>query len=422
MIRSRFILAGGVLGAIIAGGLVFDYARDPVLISVSEYFGEAEEREKTPEERHAEAKERSENRRGVYMTYDVAADGGRAATRLREDILKLIDETELNAVVIDVKETKGTMISDGLAETVQTFRKKGIWTIARMTMMRDNSQTAPHPEFYIRRANGAFWRDNHGHMWLDPSHPGVLEYNLREVKRAIDIGFDEIQYDYVRFPSDGNMKDIVYPSYRPPLQKYEAIRDFLASMEQELRVYKPEIILSADLFGYVAMQAEDLTIGQRLVDIGDSVDYISLMVYPSHYYAGFYTPADPVRGLASIFIPYKDPDPKKVVSSNPYEIIYRSMLIADDVLSGRATTTKDGSFMTATSTPNASAHIRAKMRPWLQDFDLGVDKARGIYYDAAKVRGEIKAADDAGTSGWLLWNPSNVYTAEALQRVSVGAE
>lgn len=408
-------ITGFVLGALFIGGLVFDYTRAPRIIS-EDGLGRTKS-EKTIEERIAEAKLKSENRKGVYMTYDVAADKGVAARRLRNAIMKLMDETELNAVVIDVKETGGTMISDELKKTLDEFHQRGAWVIARMTMMRDNSQVTSHPEYYIKRTDGGFWRDNHGHAWMDPASKDVWAYQAGEVKKAIDLGFDEIQFDYVRFPSDGNMKNIAYPVYDPKTPKYETIKGFLEFMNQELRRYKPDIILSADLFGYVAVQTEDLNIGQRLVDIADSVDYISLMVYPSHYYAGFYIKPDAERNLPALFIPYKDADTAKVASARPYPIVHRSMLFAEDVLTKKiiATSTQaDGTIATTTTVIKP----KVKMRPWLQDFDLGVDKARGIYYDAAKVREQIRAAEDAGTSGWLLWNASNVYTTEALKKRS----
>ena len=374
--------------------------------------------QKTIEERIQEAKEKSQNVKAVYMTYGVAADRGAPATRLRNSILKLVEETEINAVVIDVKESSGVTTSKSLKETVDEFHQKGAWVIARMTMMRDNSQVKNHPEYYIQTKSGELWKDNHKNHWLDPANQDMWRYQADAVKKAIDLGFDEIQYDYVRFPSDGNMKDIAYPVYDVSVPRYVVIRDFLHYMNGELKSYKPEIILSADLFGYVAVMTEDLTIGQRLVDIGDSVDYISLMVYPSHYYSGFYVGKDYARDLPSLYIPYKDKDVTKVASNHPYEIIYRSMLIGQDVLLGKNPFAKPKPHATstsATSTPETTKPISgAKMRPWLQDFNLGADTSRGIYYDVTKVRDQINAANDAGTSGWLLWNPSNVYTRSAL--------
>lgn len=411
MIRKSVIV--GVLFLLLGAGVLFDYFRMPSVAMLVQNDDAARPREKTAEERVAEAKQRSENRKGVYMTYDVAADRGAAANRLRNNILKLMDETEINAVVIDVKETKGTMISENLRETVKAVHEKNGWAIARMAMMRDGSQVKTHPEYYIRRGDGSFWRDNQGNAWMDAASRDVWAYQAGEAKKAIDLGFDEIQFDYVRFPSDGNMKDIKYPVHDVKKPKYEAIRDFLAYMKKELKSYKPEIILSADLFGYVAVMTEDLSIGQRLVDMQDSIEYISLMVYPSHYYSGFYIPADKERNLPAVNIPYRGAA-AQVASSQPYPIIYRSMLIAGDIMTERiiATTTIDG---VATTTVTIKKPY-AKMRPWLQDFDLGVDKSRGIYYDAAKVRAQIQAAEDAGTSGWLLWSPTNVYTIEALKK------
>lgn len=412
--NSRSLVVALLVGAGITGGLLFDYVRTPSLVATTETpEGEPLKKEKTVEERIAEARKKSQNRKGLYMTYDVAADQGVAAKRLRNAIIKILDETEINAVVIDTKENQGTMISENLKETVGTLHEHNAWVIARMTMFRDNSQMKKHPEFYAKRLDGSFWLDNHKNGWLDASDPLAWEYERDEVKKVIDCGFDEVQFDYVRFPSDGNMSAIHYPSYDVKRPKYEVIKGFLSYMKKELKVYKPEIILSADLFGYVAVQTEDLSIGQRLIDVADSVDYISLMVYPSHYYSGFYVPNDAERNLPSIFIPYKDPDATKVVSSQPHPIIYRSLLAAEDMLTKKiiATSTAPDGTVATTTTKIAPT---VKMRPWLQDFDLGVDKARGIYYDAAKVRAEIDAADAAGASGWLLWNPSNVYTVEAL--------
>lgn len=413
----RFFGIVGLLGALFIGGLTFDYIRAPRVADRENELGElsAVQKEKTLEERVAEAKQKSENRKGVYVTYGVAADEGAGATRLRNSLFTLLDETELDAVVIDVKEAGGTMLSDGLRKTVNKLREKDVWTIARMTMFRDNSQIAEHPHWYIKRKNGAFWRDRGGNAWLDPSNSDVWDYQLREAKKAIDYGFDEIQFDYVRFPSDGDMNDIVYPTYESQTAKYEIIKNFVAFMNRGLKTKKPEIILSADLFGYVAIQTEDLNIGQRLVDIADSVDYISFMVYPSHYYAGFYISADKERNIPSLYLPYKHASTSLVVSNNPYPVIYRSMLNAGDTLTKKIVATSTNADGTIATTTTIKKHS-VRMRPFLQDFNLGVDTARGIYYDAAKVRAEIQAAEDAGTSGWLLWNASNVYTKEALDK------
>lgn len=382
-------------------------------------LGETKAEEKTgvrralsSEERVKRAKERSENVRGLYMTAVVANDEGRAASGLREKIISLVDATEVNAVVIDVKETGGREITPNLRPLLDSLKAKNVWTIARIAALRDNSQTKERPEYYLKRPDGKIWRDNKGNAWLDPMSPAARGYLAEFSKEVIDLGFDELQYDYIRFPSDGDTKIIAYPAYRPDaMPKYEALKDFFAFLNREMKTYKPEIILSADLFGQVVLEKEDLGIGQRLEDIGAYFDYVSLMLYPSHFYSGFYVPADPSRGLAAISLPYRAKNPSETVVAKAYDVVYRSLLSAEDTLSG-----KNMATTSATSTIAVTFKARAKLRPWLQDFDLGADTSRGIYYDAKAVRAQIDAARAAGASGWLLWSPTNTYTEAALER------
>lgn len=429
------------LGLLAAGGfLVFDYfrpgemvANDPakLLAALS-----SKETKKSVAELIREAKEKSQNVKGVYMTSGVANDAGRAATKLRNDIIKLLETTELNAVVIDIKETDGGLVvTERLGELVSDLRQKGIWVIARQAVFKDSSREKTHPQWYLKNKSGKIWRDRRGGSWLDPASVGVWDYQIAAAKAASDIGFDEVQFDYIRFPSDGNVADIVYPFYKTAQLKYEVLREFFKYVHDELKAHRPELIVSADLFGYVALEKTDLGIGQRLEDIGENFDYVSLMVYPSHYYSGFEAAPDPERNLAAVFYPYRSKDISQVVSSNPYNIVYRTLLIADDVLAGRVATATDpidkssrlkpglgeiGKVATSSISPLSPASStlpprRARLRPWLQDFDLGVDSSRGIIFDVKKVRAQIDAAEAAGSSGWLLWSPNNVYTKEALK-------
>lgn len=411
-------IALGILVAVVlaGGGFVLFAVRQPDGIITRFDWGAPAREARLLAERIRAAEERSENVRGVYMTSVVANDRGRAATRLREGILELLDETELNAVVIDVKEVDdGLVITDELRGLIQKLHGKDVWVIAREVVFKDSSQEREHPEWYLRRKNGSIWRDNRGGSWLDPASPDVWRYQLLVAEAASDAGFDEIQFDYIRFPSDGNIADIVYPAYDGRLPRYEVLRSFFAYVSGELGAYRPELILSADLFGYVAIHEADLGIGQRLQDIGESFDYVSLMVYPSHYYSGFEVPADPGRNLPALYYPYRAADASRTAVAHPYDVIYRSLLIAEDVLSGRATSSDAVATSTPAASPTEETKRRAKLRPWLQDFDLGVDSNRGIRYDAAKVRAQIDAAEAAGTSGWLLWSAGNVYTREALK-------
>lgn len=423
----RLLSAGMFVGlalALAGGFLAYDYVREPTLqissvLKNGERVHEGAELsvpEKTLEERIAEAYERSQNRKGVYMTAAVANDRGSAGTRLRNSILDLIRATELNAVVIDVKDAPGMEISKNLAPLIETLKQEDIWTIARFTVMRDNSQVMAHPDWYLyRKDTGAVWRDNHKHGWFDPARFEVQAYTAELAKKIIDIGFDEIQFDYIRFPSDGDIQNSAYPFYNAKSHgpKYKVMAGFFKYLHNELKSYKPEIILSADLFGYVASRGNDFGIGQRLEDLESNFDYISFMLYPSHYYSGFYMAADVGRGLPDVYYPYRSASTTNVVSNKPYEVVHRSILFAEDFLAGklaRATTTAAKESKEA----NVSNVTKVKFRPFLQAFDLRADTKRGIYYDAAKMRAQIQAAEDAGASGWLLWNPSNVYNTAAL--------
>ncbi|KKU52773.1 MAG: hypothetical protein A3H69_05375 [Candidatus Sungbacteria bacterium RIFCSPLOWO2_02_FULL_47_9] len=389
-----------------------------------------EPKPKTREELIADALLNSQYVKGVYMTADVANDQGVAARRLRGDIEDLLKTTELNGVVIDVKEAKGSQVTSNLKPLIDELKAQGVWTIARMAVFPDSSQTKEHPEYYVKNRNtGAFWKDSAGRLWMDPASPAAREYLAAFAMSVIDLGFDELQFDYIRFPSDGDVKSIIYPAYDPKTPKYTVLKSFFEFMNKNLKDYKPDIILSADLFGYVATQANDLGIGQRMEDVGSNFDYVSFMLYPSHYYAGFTMPADPSRSLPKISYPYRSKNVSQVVSNQPYDVVYRSLVFAQDFLAGKISTTTFANLhagarlgtTTASTTPagaNATSTPRsvARMRPWLQDFDLGADTSRGIVYDAAKVKAQIKAAEDAGASGWLLWNARNVYTEEALKK------
>lgn len=442
-------IAAFAIGVIAVGGvLIVNFATSSSIqqsASVVEGGSEAALPKPTPEELLKDALLRSQSIKGVYMTAVVANDPGRAATKLRNDILHLADTTELNAVVVDVKETDGTFLPESLPDFISQLHQKNIWAIARLVVFNDTVQARTHPEMALKRAGGKLWLDRRKNAWLDPASPEAQEYIVRVAKQAIDYGFDEIQFDYIRFPSDGDVENIVYPVFTPKTKlKYEVLRDFFAYANRELKSYRPQIILSADMFGYVATQQNDLGIGQRMEDLGDAFDHISFMLYPSHFYNGFQARADLARGLAELYFPYRSQDITRVASNHPYDIVYRSLLTASDFLAGKevfaeATTTtaatppprpslpdEDGkepplikgssgvAGHAATTTVVTRSH--AKLRPWLQAFDLGADTSRGIYYTAEMVRAQIQASEDAGASGWLLWNPSNVYDAAALEK------
>ncbi len=384
---------------------------------------------RTKEELIADALERSKEIKGLYMTADVASDKGAGATRLRNELIHLADTTEINGLVIDVKEVCGPDYNEAnLKELLDTLHQKNIWAIARIVTFKDASQVEVHPDWYLQRSSpksapdpclrkkhllikspdgkkpeSSLWRDNSGGYWMDPASRGAREYVVGLAKKMIDMGFDEIQFDYVRFPSDGDVQIAKYPSWDGKTPKYVVMKDFFQFVNKNLKAYKPDIILSADLFGYASIRAGDVGIGQRLDDVGDNFDYVSFMVYPSHYYSGLYLPGDPSRNLAAVNLN------KTQVRVHPDIVVGRSELAARDFLDGR-----DGTSTTATTTLVSRSRVR--LRPWLEDFFHEADQAAGRPYGTQKVRLQVDAVEKVEKHGWLLWSAANVYSEGALTR------
>ena len=344
------------------------------------------------------AKEKSSKVRGVYLNEFIANSQTPIASKTRQDIVKLLDETGLNSVVIDIKEAYGPNLSLSLKTFINELHRKDAWVIARIVVFRDASLTNEKPHWYLTTTTDAtstdsgqatstmvLWQDNASQYWLDPKNEEVRNYLIEFSKKAVDYGFDELQFDYIRYPDD-------YDEVTGQ-EKIAWIGDFFAKLSQSLREYKPSVILSVDIFGYVATQFQSYEIGQRLVDAGRYFDYLSFMLYPSHFYGGFRVPPDSARQLPALYFPYQDETTTStahLVSNNPYNVIFRSVLQAYDYF--------------------ALFGLPAKIRPWLQDFNLKADTERGIFYDAEKIKAQIQAAEDAGTAGWLLWNSANIYT------------
>lgn len=349
----------------------------------------------------SEARERSSQVKGIYINEFVAGSQTPFAKTYRENIEKMLDETDLNGVVIDIKENAGPNLSNSLKTFISELHQKNVWVIARICAFRDSSLREEKPEWYLKdsaaTSSDNIWRDPAGASWLDASSTEVQAYIIDFSKKAIDFGFDELQFDYIRFPSDGKLKNIVYPFYDGKTEKYEVIGGFFSKLSQDLRGYKPSIILSADLFGYLATQYQSFDIGQRLLDAGKFLDYLSFMLYPSHFYGGFSADYDAKRELPSLDFPYEAADITTVAPNNPYPVILRSVLSSLDYLSAYG--------------------LGAKVRPWLQDFNLSYDLARGILYDAEKIKAQIQGAQDAGSAGWLLWNSANIYTGDAVKKI-----
>ena len=317
--------------------------------------------------------------KGVYLT---AWNAGNPD--FLQSILDLIDRTELNAVVVDVKDDSGrvTITTDEAtaqaAGAVRPFipdpraftrdlHSRGIYAIARIVAFKDPIVAPVHPDWAVQQAGGGIWRDWNGVAWLNPYNREAWDYVVRVARAAAEAGFDEIQFDYVRFPTDGDLNATRYPGAdgRPYEQ---VVAEFLAYARQQLAPLG--VLVSADVFGLVTSVQDDMGIGQRLEESAAAVDYLSPMLYPSHYEKGN-------LGL---------PNPNAM----PYETVYRSLVDARERIGA------------------AGLGSRTAVRPWLQDFSLGHP------YGPAEVRAQIQATYDAGYTSWLLWNAANVYTEGAL--------
>lgn len=341
--------------------------------------------------------------KAIYMTSCVAG-----TPSIRNKLVQLIEDTEINSVVIDIKDYSGRLsfISEDpvlkealstncyapdMKEFVESLHKKGIYVIGRISVFQDQHLIKAHPEFAIKRASdGGIWKDHKGLSFTDPSSKGVWDYIVLISKESYALGFDELNFDYVRFPSDGNMKDITFMSSGTK-SKPEALRDFFAYLNKSLKPMGA--VLSADLFGMTTTNTDDLNIGQVLENALPYFDYIAPMVYPSHYPAGFMGFANPAE--------------------KPYEVIKFSMDAA--VKRTIATTTVVAMLgerpISTTTKPflyKKEAFDLQKIRPWLQDFNLGAT------YTAEMVQKQIQATYDSGLNSWMLWNASNRYTRGAL--------
>ena len=436
--------------AVILGGAVFfvsqihpskEFSAGASAISATNPSASPTASEKPIEERIKEAEEKSSNIKGVYMTAEVASDGGAAATRLRNSIIRLAETTEINGIVIDVKEVCGPEYNEErIKQLVNKLHAKHIWAIARIVTFKDSSEIYAHPEWYLKRAfpkavpdqcgkkmylrekgpdglktGTILWRDNKGGYWLDPASEDVRNYVANFGKKVIDLGFDELQFDYIRFPSDGDVDKAKFPVWDGKAPKFMVLKRFFASLHDSLKQYKPDIILSADMFGYAAIRAGDVGIGQRLEDIGSSFDYVSFMVYPSHYYSGLNLPADVAHNLPSVNYNRNE------VRVHPDVTVGRSLQVAQDFLDTLTVATSSATSSQIVMGGNSSeqseldAKTKVKIRPWLEDFFHEADKAAGRPYGAQKVRLQINAAERVGRHGWLLWNAANIYAQEALK-------
>lgn len=364
-----------------------------------------------------------EQLRAIYMTSCVVG-----TIDFRNSLVKLIDETEVNAVVIDIKDFSGTISfpaqspewqSAWAAATcgtrdmqafVQTLHEKGIFVIGRMTVFQDPFYTKIRPDLAVAKASdGSVWHDRKGLSFVDVGSRDFWDHIITLATDAYNIGFDELNFDYVRYPSDGNMQDIAFPNsmkseygknkpanleafFKYLNEKLDEESRFAAVRHENTGRATNTPYTSADLFGMTTTNTDDLSIGQVQERAAPYFDAVAPMVYPSHYPKGFIGLADP--------------------NDYPYKVVHYAM--AEGARRMAATTTGVEAFThirIGTSTPalySKPVFTGDRLRTWIQDFDYGGD------YDAADVRAQIQASYDAGVNSWMIWAPSNRYTREAL--------
>jgi hypothetical protein len=336
--------------------------------------------------------------KAIYMSQCAAG-----TPSFRKDLAQLIDTTELNAIVIDIRDYTGKIsfpvtdpalspyVSDecgapDMKDFIKELHDKNIYVIGRITVFQNPAYTKDHPDHAVQRTGGGVWKDHKGLAFVDVGAKPYWNTVVSLAKESYDIGFDELNFDYIRFPSDGPMKEAVY-SWDNGKSKPEVLEEFFAYLHDALK--DTGMKTSADLFGMTTTNTDDLNIGQVLERTLPYFDYIAPMVYPSHYPKGFHG--------------YND------VNANAYNIVHFAMSEAAR-RTVATTTTVEGLTHTriGTSTPalySKPAYPASKMRPWLQDFDYPVD------YTPAMVRAQIQANTDAGLNSYLFWDPANKYSS-----------
>lgn len=366
----------------------------------------------------------------IYMTACVAG-----TSSFRSDLVELIKATEVNALMIDIKDYSGTIAfpptsaawkpawiaaecgASDMREFIAELHELGVFVIGRITVFQDPFYAPKNPtEAVLRADQQTVWTDYKGLSFVDVSSQAYWDHMIELAVESYNLGFDELNFDYVRYPSDGNMQDIYFPRSavsQHGSDKQANLETFFAYLHTQMtdptqfaaynhqNTGRPENIpwTSADLFGMTTTNYDDLSIGQIQDRAAPYFDFIAPMVYPSHYPNSFLGLGNP--------------------NEYPYEVVYHAMKTGVDRM--LSTTTPLAGFLhepiyteNASGTPvltdlyTKPGYGPEKFRTWIQDFDYG-----GVY-DAADVRAQIQASYDAGVDSWMIWSPSNRYTLGAL--------
>ncbi len=330
--------------------------------------------------------EETEPIHGIYVSAYVAG-----TSSMMDEIIEHIDETSINAVVIDVKNDEGNIVFDmdsqfiddlgvenilvkDMPALMDKLHEHGVYTIARCVAFRDPFIDEVKPEWMLKTKTGDIYEDNKGFNWMDPCNKEAKEYLIEVALGCMKAGFDEVQYDYVRYPTGIKEEDLGYNGYQRRKAIYEFVKDAHAPLKKE------GMPLSLDVFGTVINSRIDRNIvGQEYSWLSMQCECLSPMIYPSHYYEG-------TMG-------------KDYPDLYPYETIDAAMKYSATEL--------------ATVNPLGKRQ-QASVRPWLQGFTASYLKNYRTY-GAQEIKDQIKAVNDNGVDSWIIWNPSCKYAWDAFK-------
>ena len=318
--------------------------------------------------------------KALYLSYWAASSNDR-----REQLQGLIAETGMNSLVIDLKSSRGDIafrsqiplalevgaqrvrtLKD-LPEFLAQLKQQGIYTIGRIVVFKDGALARNRQDLAVHTLDGYLWEDREKISWTDPFSEEVWDYNISIAQEAAALGFDEIQFDYIRFPAKS---DLIFSGENNGENRVAAINGFLQRAKQQLADYP--VMISANIFGYICWKHKDQKIGQRLIDLAQYVDYLSPMLYPSGFPHG-------VPG-------YKNP------VEHTYEVVAHSLQRAAEL----------------TGLP------AVRFRPWLQAFrDYAFDRRS---FTADEIQAQINASDSSGSHGWMLWNAASRFSLAGIQQ------
>ena len=421
--------------------------------SVPENGGTAENAQEEAAENGLLPEEERVKVKGIYVT------GAMAGTSGMDDLIALVDRTELNTMVIDVKNDDGRVVYEmdtpmvseigsskklvsDMPGLIQKCKEHDIYLIARIVAFKDPFLAENRTDLALHDESGNLFRDSSGLAWVNPYKEEVWEYLLEIAEEAVAIGFDEIQFDYIRFATDSGMKNVDFGPEAEEKSREAVITEFVEYASE--RLHSQGIPVSADVYGIVIDSELDASlVGQNYYEMSKYLDYISPMVYPSHYGPGN-------LGLA-------------IPDAQPYETIYRSMSASRRVLAGLEGPEEDVEAVSGNDIPlktedvsgndvsqdaavesvgivsqetaavsgngavsagartelpdpkemEPAEEIRAQVRPWLQDFTATWVDGH-ITYGPEEIRAQIQAVYDAGYEEWILWNAANRYTEGGL--------